>query len=124
MGSPGAAPAAAKPDASVALGVGTVREERGASFSPAALAPALRCAAPTFVADGSGSIASLPAGVWATQWRVGLWDATPPLVHGLRPGAEGIFGGQTSRDGGWTAPPPGVAQLAWSAPPWGVGRGA
>src|SRR5260370_6757886 len=78
VASTGAAPAAAQTDASVALGVGTVRDERGASFSSAALAPALRYAAPTFVADGSGSIASLPAGVWATQWRVGPSGGPPP----------------------------------------------
>src|SRR5260370_18530147 len=83
VASTGAAPATAQTDASVALGVGTVRDERGASFSSAAVAPALRYAAPTFVADGSGSIASLPAGVWATHWRLGLGASTPPLGHWL-----------------------------------------
>jgi len=124
VASTGAAPAAAQTDASVALGVGTVRTEGGASFSSAAVAPALRYAAPTFVADGSGSIASLPAGVWASQWRLGLWVATPPLVHGLRLSAEGIFAGNMWSDGGWTTAVHGVGELVWSAPTWGIGVGA
>jgi hypothetical protein len=124
VASTGAAPAVAQTDASVALGVGTVRYEGGASLSSASVAPALRYAAPTFVADGSGSVASLPGGVWATQGRLGLWGATPPLAHGLRLSAEGILAGTTLSGGGWTAAAHGVGELVWSAPRWGIGVGA
>jgi hypothetical protein len=124
VASTGAAPAAAQTSASVALGVGTVRYEGGASFSSASVAPALRYVAPTFVADGSGSVASLPAGLWATQGRLSLWGATPPLGHGLRLSAEGILAGTTRSDGSWTSAAHGVGELVWSAPTWGVGVGA
>ena len=122
--STGAAPAAAQTDASVGFGVGTVRYEGGAAFSSASLASALRYAAPTFVADGSGSIASLPTGVWASQGRLGLWGATPPLRGGLRLSAEGILAGTTRSDGGWTSAAHGLGELVWSAPTWGIGVGA
>jgi Glycogen recognition site of AMP-activated protein kinase len=120
----GAAPAAAQTGASVAFGVGTVRYEGGAGFSSASLAPALRYTAPTFVADGSGSIASLPGGVWASQGRLALWGATPPLGRGLRLSADGILAGTTRSDGGWTSAAHGLGELVWSAPTWGIGVGA
>jgi hypothetical protein len=133
----GAAPAGAQTDASIALGVGTGRYEAGAcglgasrpcaapsGFGFASVAPALRYAAPTFVADGSGSVASLPGGVWASQERLFVWGATPPLGRGLRLSAEGILAGTTISNGGWTAAAHGLGELVWSAPKWGIGVGA
>ncbi len=119
-----AAPVASQTDASVGFGVGTVRYAGGSSFSSAALSPAVRYASPSFVADFSGSVASLPEAVWSSQGRADLWAATAPLAHGVRLGAEGIVAGTTRTDSGWTAAAHGLAEVLWSAPEWGIGVGA
>ncbi|HYK83032.1 MAG TPA: glycogen-binding domain-containing protein [Gemmatimonadales bacterium] len=122
--SAGVAPAAAQVDPSVGLGVGTVRFEGGSGFSSGALSPDIRYTSPLLAADVSGSIASLPGGVWSTQGRADVWGATARLSHGLRVGGEAIFGGTTRSDSGWTAATHGVVELLWSAPRWGIGVGA
>jgi len=115
---------AAQTNGSVGLGVGTVRDTGGASFSTATLSSTLRLAAPTIVADFSGSAASLPKSVWFGQGRADLWASTPSLGGGVRLGAELTVAGTTRSDGGSTAAAHGVAELLWAAPSWGLGIGA
>lgn len=110
--------------ASLGIGVGTVRFPGGTSFSTAALSPAFQFTSPAFVANASGALASLPQGVWTTQGRADFWAATPPIAGGLRLGAEAISAGTTRSDGGWTSALHGVGELLWSAPTWGAGLGA
>lgn len=117
-------PMAAQTNGSVGLGVGTVRDTGGASFSTATLSSALRLAAPAVVADFSGSVASLPKSVWFGQGRTDIWASTPPLAGGVRLGAELTVAGTTRSDGGSTGAAHGVAELLWTAPLWGFGIGA
>ncbi len=119
-----AAPAAAQIDASVGLGVGTVRYPGGTSFGSAVLSPAVRYASPSFVIDVSGGVASLPGSAWASQARATMWGATQPLAGELRFGGEATFAGTTLSNGGSTGAAHGVGELLWSAPAWGFGVGA
>ncbi|HET7296734.1 MAG TPA: glycogen-binding domain-containing protein [Gemmatimonadales bacterium] len=119
-----AAPLAAQVDASVGLGVGTVRYPGGSSFGSAVLSPALRYTSSALVIDGSGGVASLPGSAWSSQGRATFWGTTPPVEGGLRLGAEATFAGTTLSDGTATGAAHGLAELTWSAPAWGVGLGA
>ncbi len=130
-GTAGVAPAAAQLDASLGLGVGTVRypagdsSSRGATrFSSTMLSPGLHASTPRWTADLFGSVASLSGGTWSLQGRADIWAATAPLGDGFRLGAEGILAGTTRTDSGWTAAAHGIGELLWSAPKWGVGLGA
>jgi hypothetical protein len=115
--------AAAQTNGSVGLGVGSVRDTAGSSFSTATLSSAVRFTSPAFVADFTASAASLPNSVWFGQGRVDLWGATPPLASGLRLGGELIVAGTTRSDGGSTAAAHGMAELLWARPLWGIGLG-
>ncbi len=119
-----AAPLAAQTDASLGLGVGTVRYPGGASFSTAALSPAARYASASLFADAAGSLASLPGGAWSAQGQADVWIATPPLARHLRLGAEGLVAGTSRTDGGPTGAAHGLGELLWSAPSWGIAVGA
>ncbi len=130
-GTAGVAPAAAQLDASLGLGVGTVRypagdsSSRGATrFSSTMLSPGLHASSPRWTADLFGSVASLSGGTWSLQGRADIWAATAPLGDGFRLGAEGILAGTTRTDSGWTAAAHGIGELLWSAHKWGVGLGA
>jgi hypothetical protein len=72
---PGAAVAQAQ--ASLGVGVGTVRYAGGSSFSAATVSPAAQFLSPSFFMGTSGSLSALPAGVWAGQGRADLWAALP-----------------------------------------------
>ncbi|HVH10435.1 MAG TPA: glycogen-binding domain-containing protein [Gemmatimonadales bacterium] len=120
----GAAPLTAQADASLALGVGTVRYPGGTSFSSATLSPAIRYASSTFAADGSGALASLPDGVWSTQARADFWGTTRPLAPAWRLGLEALFVGTTLGGTSSSGAAHGVAEVLWSARDWGLGVGA
>ena len=119
-----ATPTAAQVDPSLGFGVGTVRFEGGSSFSSAAFSPDIHYARSRFTADFSGSVASLPGGVWATQGRADLWGVTRPLKDGWQLGAEAILGGTSRSDSGTTAADHGLVEAVRSAPRWGMGLGA
>jgi hypothetical protein len=119
-----AAPAVAQIDASVGLGVGTVRYPGGASFGSAVLSPAFRYASPAFAIDVSGAVASLPGSVWSSQARASFWGVTQPLAGALRLGGEATLAGTTLSDDGSTGAAHGMAELLWSAAAGGVGVGA
>jgi len=119
-----AAPATAQLRPSLGAGVGTVRTERGSSFSAGSLSPAVLYASPTFVAQTSGLVAALPQSAWAEHGRLHLWGTTPRLGGRFRLGAEGILAGSTRTGGSWTAAAHGLGELLWSAPRWGFGVGA
>src|SRR5438093_1468445 len=110
--------------ASFGVGVGTVRDTGGTTFSSGSFSPTLHFAAPTVSADVSSSFASLPGGVWSSQGRGDLWLASRPIRDGWRIGVEGILAGISWTDGGWTAAAHGIGELLWSRPRWGVGVGA
>ena len=123
----GATPVAAQTEASLGIGVGTVRyatDSGGTSFSTATFSPAFHASSPRLAADLFGSAASLDSGRWSFQGRADVWTATPPLAGGLRLGVEGILAGTTRTDSGWGSAAHGIAELLWSAPRWGIGLGA
>jgi len=115
-----AAPAAAQVDGSVGVGAGTVRYPGGTSFGSAILSPSVRYASDAFVADLSGSIASLPGAQWAGLGLADLSAVTPASAGGRRLGVEGTFAGTTRTGAGPTLAAHAVGELRWSAATWGA----
>src|SRR5258705_11869134 len=67
----------AQTQASVGVGVGTVRYAGGSSFSAGTLSPAVQRISPSFYVSGSGSLSLLKDGVSASQARADVWAAFP-----------------------------------------------
>ena len=110
--------------ASVGLGVGTVRYAGGSSLAVAAVSPGLHFVSATSESSVSGTVAALAHGAWVAQGRADFWGATAPLDDAWRLGGEGILSGTTRSDDGRTAALHGVAEVLWVRPDWGVGVGA
>src|SRR3989454_9051257 len=124
LGTPCAQTSLAQTQASLGVGVGTVRFPGGTSFSSATFAPALEYGTEARYGSVAGSLASLPGGAWSLQGRADVWAATRPLLGRVRLGAEGIWAGTTRTDGGWTAVAHGIGEALWWNAKWGVGIGA
>src|SRR3989442_2532778 len=124
LGTPCAHTSLAQTQASLGVGVGTVRFPGGTSFSSATFAPALEYGTEARYGSVAGSFASLPGGAWSLQGRADVWAATRPLLGRARLGAEGIWAGTRRPDRGWTARAPGVGGPLRGRPAWGVGGGA
>src|SRR3989454_8575818 len=121
---PCAQPALAQTQASLGLGVGTVRFPGGTSFSSATFAPALEYGTEVRYGSLAGSLASLPGGAWSLQGQADVWAATRPVLGRVRLGAEGIWAGTRRTDGGWTAAAHGIGEVLWWTSNWGMGVGA
>jgi hypothetical protein len=65
----------AQAQASLGVGVGTVRYSGGSTFSAATVSPAAQLLAPSFYVGAGGSLSTLKDGVWAAQGRADLWAA-------------------------------------------------
>src|SRR6267143_7203642 len=113
----------AQTQASVGLGVGTVRYAGGTTLSVAALSPSLQLLSSTFESNVSGALAALPHGAWFAQGRVDAWAATAPLDDAWRLGGEGIWSGTTRSDDGRTAALHGIAEVLWVTSDGGGGGG-
>src|SRR3989449_2703753 len=124
LGTPCAHASLAQTQASLGVGVGTVRFPGGTSFSSATFAPALEYGTEARYGSVAGSLASLPGGAWSLQGRADVWAATRPLLGRMRLGAEGIWAGTRRTDGGWAGAAPGVGAVVGWTPNWGVGVGA
>src|SRR2546430_7963150 len=124
LGTPCAHTSLAQTQASLGVGVGTVRFPGGTSFSSATFAPALENGTAARCGGVAGSLASLPGGAWSLQGRADVWAATRPLLGRVGLGAEGIWAGTTRTDGGWTAVAHGIGEALWWNAKWGVGIGA
>src|SRR5256885_5524825 len=96
----------AQTQASLGVGVGTVRFPGGTSFSSATFAPALEYGTEARYGSVLGALASLPGGAWSLQGRADVWAATRPLLGRMRLGAEGIWAGTRRTDGGWAPAAP------------------
>lgn len=66
---------AAQGQASLAIGVGTVRHSGGTSFAAMSLSPGAYLLRPSLYAGGAGSLSLIEGGVWAGQSRADLWAA-------------------------------------------------
>src|SRR3989449_10077276 len=124
LGTPCAHTSLAQTQASLGVGVGTVRFPGGTSFRSATFAPALEYGTEARYGSVAGSLASLPGDAWSLQGRADMWAATRPLLGRVRLGAEGIWAGTTRTDGGWTAVAHGIGEALWWNANWGVGIGA
>src|SRR2546428_3861443 len=124
LGTPCAHTSLAQTQASLGVGVGTVRFPDSTSFSSPTFAPALESGTAARYGSLAGSLASLPGGAWSLQGRADVWAATGPLLGRMRLGAEGIWAGTRRTDGGWTAAAHGIGEVLWWTPNWGVGVGA
>src|SRR5438445_1757374 len=114
----------AQTQASVGLGVGTVRYAGGTTLSVAALSPSLQMLSSAYESSVSGALAALPHGAWFAQGRVNVWAATAPLDDAWRLGGEGIWSGTTRSDDGRTAALHGIAEVLWVRSDRGVAVGA
>ncbi len=114
----------AQTQASVGLGVGTVRYAGGTTLSVAAISPSLQILSSTYTSSVNGALAALPHGAWFAQGRAELWAATAPLDDAWRLGGEGIWSGTTRSDDGRTAALHGIAEVLWVRADWGVAVGA
>jgi hypothetical protein len=65
----------AQGQASLGIGVGTVRHSGGTSFAAVSLSPAVHLLRPSLYAGGAGSLSLIEEGVWAGQSRADLWAA-------------------------------------------------
>jgi hypothetical protein len=72
----------AQTQASLGVGVGTVRYAGGSSFSAATISPAVQVLSPSFFLGSSGTLSALPHGVWAAQGRADMWAAFARLGAG------------------------------------------
>src|SRR2546422_98339 len=124
LGTPCAHTSLAQTQASLGVGVGTVRFPGGTSFSSATFAPALEYGTEARYGSVAGSLASLPGGAWSLQGRADVWAATRPLLGRMRLGAEGIWAGTRRTDGGWTAAAHGGGEGLWWTSNWGVWGGS
>src|SRR5437870_5544306 len=121
LGTPCAQTSLAQTQASLGVGVGTVRFPGGTSFSSATFAPTLEYATEARYGSLAGSLASLPGGIWSLQGRADVWAATRPLRGRMRLGAEGIGAGTRRTDGGWSAAVHGTGAFRWWTGTWGAG---
>ncbi|HEV2752050.1 MAG TPA: glycogen-binding domain-containing protein [Gemmatimonadales bacterium] len=120
----GAAPGVAQTEASLGLGVGTVRYAGGSSFGSAIVSPTLRFSRSQLVAEATGAVASLPF-AWSSQARASVWGVAARLPSRLQLAGEATVVGTTLSGGGpSTAAAHGVGEVLWTSPTWGMGVGA
>ena len=112
----------AQTQASLGVGVGTVRYSGGSSFGAATISPAVQRLAPSFYMGAGGSLSLLKDGVWAGQGRVDLWAAFPQdRTTGPRVAVSVNLATSTRSDGVAAGAGTAVAEVMWTA---GRGGGA
>jgi len=114
----------AQTQASLGVGVGTVRYSGGSSFSAGTVSPAVQRITPSFYVGGSGSLSLLKDGVWASQGRADVWAAFPlngknrAALGGPRIAVSADLAASTRSDGVAAGVGSAIAELVW-----GIGRG-
>jgi len=114
----------AQTNASVGIGLGTVRFAGGTSLSIVSLGPTLRLVTPGRELSLGGTLSALPRGDWYTQGRASFWAATPALVSRWRLAVDLGLSAATQGAGTGTGAGLLVAEALWVAPKWGLGLGA
>lgn len=115
----------AQSQASLGVGVGTVRYAGGSSFSAATFSPAVQLLSPSFFVGAGGSLSMLKDGVWAGQGRADLWAAFPrDRATGLRVALGANVAASTRSDGVPAAAGFAGAELMWAAGRGGAAFGA
>jgi len=115
----------AQNQASLGVGVGTVRYSGGSSFGAATISPAVQRLAPSFYVGAGGSLSMLKDGVWAGQGRFDLWVAFPQdRPTGVRLAVGTSLATSTRSDGVAAGVGTAVAELMWVAGRGGAAIGA
>jgi len=115
----------AQTQASLGVGVGTVRYAGGSSFSAATVSPALQRLAPSFYLGAGGSLSMLKDNVWAGQGRVDLWMAFPQdRPTGVRFTVGASLAASTRSDGVAAGVATAIGELMWTAARGGAAIGA
>jgi len=114
----------AQTDASVGLGLGTVRFAGGTNLGIVSLGPAFRLSAPGRELWLGGTLTALQRGGWYTQGRAAFWASTPMLASRWRLAIGGGLSGATQGAGTSTGTGHLIAEALWVAPRWGVAVGA
>jgi hypothetical protein len=112
----------AQTQASVGVGVGTVRYAGGSTFSAGTVSPAVQRISPSFYVGAGGSLSLLKDGVWASQGRADVWAAFPlnrnDRTLGPRIAVSVNLAASTRSDGVAAGAGSAIVELMWA-----VGRG-
>ena len=112
----------AQTQASVGVGVGTVRYAGGSTFSAGTVSPAVQRISPSFYVGAGGSLSLLKDGVWASQGRGDVWAAVPlhrnDRTVGPRIAVSVNLAASTRSDGAASGVGSAVVEVMWA-----VGRG-
>ncbi len=114
----------AQTDATVGIGLGTVRFAGGSSVGIISLGPTLRLVAPGREFSVAGTLSALPRGEWYAQGRAAFWAATPALAKRWRLAVDLGLSGASQGAGTSTGAGLFVAEALWVTPKWGLGLGA
>jgi Glycogen recognition site of AMP-activated protein kinase len=117
-------PAIGQTDASVGVGVGTVRFPGGSNLGIISVGPALQRIAPGQSFTLGSALSLLPQNEWSAQARVAYWAATPSFDGRWRLAADIALAGTTGGNGGGSS---GtgllIGEVLWIAPNWGIALG-
>ena len=112
----------AQTDASVGVGLGTVRYPGGSSIGIVSFSPTLEHSTPERFLTLGSLISALPHGAWYAQGRGGLWIASPPLLAGWRLATDVALAGTTSGVGtGASGTGQLIGEVLRIGPRWGCG---
>lgn len=116
---------AAQNQTSLGVGAGTVRHERGASFSALTLSPAVQRLSSSSYLGAGGALSLLEGGVWAAQGRGDLWLAVPRAkLTGARLAFSATASTSTRSDGIAAASGAAIGEALWTGARGGVALGA
>lgn len=115
---------AAQSDASLGLGVGTVRFPGGSTLGIFSLGPSFRMTGPTHVLELGGTLAALPSGNGYAQGVLSSWVSSAPLAGRWRMAVEGRLSGVTSGAGTGSGAGQLTVEGLWAARRWGLAIGA
>ena len=115
----------AQTQASLGVGVGTVRYAGGSTFSAGTVSPAVQLLSPSFYVGAGGSLSLLKDGVWAAQGRGDVWAAFPrDRTVGPRLAISANLASSTRSDGVAAAAGTLLAEVLWTKQRVGMAIGA
>ena len=115
---------AAQSDASLGLGVGTVRFPGGSTLGIVSLGPSLHMTGPSHAIELSGTLAALRSGNGFAQGSLSSWVSSAPLAGRWRMAVEGRLSGVTSGAGTGSGAGQLTVEGLWAARRWGLAIGA
>jgi len=115
----------AQTQASLGVGIGTVRYAGGSTFSAGTLSPAVQRLSPSFYVAAGGSLSALQDGVWATQARADAWFALRQAdANRPRLAVSVNLAASTRSDGVASAEGAAVGEVMWTRGGRGTAIGA